>query len=536
MTLTLIAIIFCSAFLSLDAVSAEFQQATAPVSDRFGVVSSHFVLNDPAAMDRELSAMADAGIKWIRFGMPWPDLEPSRGAWNFAKTDLAVNKAAARGIKVLGLLGGSPPWANGGLPYVYPPTDLASWRHYLWTLATRYRGKVSAWEIWNEENITWFWMWPDANAYVSLVKETTPVIRSVDPSATIVMGGVAGLDPNFLDACFKAGVADYVDAIAYHPYPETFQFLNYEPQESNCRYIVDWLHSLMAAYTSKPLQLWITEFGWTTCSGTPPGVSEATQASYLLRTLVNYAGLPVDKVFYYNLYDESYDPAAQEANYGLLANDFRKKPAYSCFATFERVLGDAVPAGAGSASFTCTNPGTLESHCFELADGSLVIALWKSDAVVDSVTVKVADKEFGSPQMVDPISGETLSGLSFTRDADGTLSLNSIPVGGMPALLKVMPPSRFAVTDVSPDQSNQLTLMVGTQVTGSGFMPGARVRLEIGDRVLRPYNATVVTGERIDCNFGFFLVGTGDYDLVVRNPDGSEARLNSAFKIKPLWW
>lgn len=85
------------------------------------------------------------------------------------------------------------------------------------------------------------------------------------------MGGVAGLDPNYLDSCLKAGVADYVDAIAYHPYPETLQFLNYAPQEWNCRYIVSWLRNLISTYTTKPLKIWLTELGWATCTNFPPG-------------------------------------------------------------------------------------------------------------------------------------------------------------------------------------------------------------------------------------------------------------------------
>jgi len=441
--------------------------ATGTIGSRYGVVDSHFKLHSGSTMDRELSDLAAAGVKSLRFDLAWPDLEPQRGTWVWAAADLAVEKAQAYGIDVLGIIGASPPWANGNMFFSYPPTDIAAWQDYVTNVCTRYRGKVKAWEIWNEENIHGFWMpSPDANAYVALVKQTTPQIRAADPSATVVMGGVAGLDPNYIDNCFKAGIADYVDAIAYHPYPETFQFGNFTPQESNCRYIVSWLRWLISTYTTKPMQIWLTELGWTTCY-----VDEQTKASYMMRTLVNYAGMGVDKVFYYNLYDEHYSTTDPESNYGLLANDFTKKPAYSYYKTFLNVFGQATSEVTGVTSVTCSAPGSLEAHSFALQDGGMAMAVWKADDLADMATVTVNNATYGDPAKVDPLTGVAQAAAGVTRDPH-KITIAGVALGKEPVIFR-LPESLGGVGAPKIVSLAPASGPVGMEVTLSGSSFGA---------------------------------------------------------------
>jgi beta-xylosidase len=140
------------------------------LNERFGVVSSHLILASPQNMERQLDAAAQAGIKWVRCGFAWTDLERKKGVWDFSKTDFLMQKASQRGIEILALLGACPTWANGGHHYFYPPTDMAAWRNYVATVCGRYRGEISAWEIWNEENIADFWKpKADPRHYVQLL-------------------------------------------------------------------------------------------------------------------------------------------------------------------------------------------------------------------------------------------------------------------------------------------------------------------------------------------------------------------------------
>ncbi len=439
-----------------------------PVSSRYGVCDPHLKWHDSATQDRILSDEATAGIGWIRIDFAWPDVEPTRGAWNFNLTDAAVAKAQQRGIKILGILGFSPSWANGGCFFFgTPPTDMAAWQNYVSTVCARYKGKVSAWEVWNEENILSFWITgPNPNAYVQLVALAAPRIRAADPAATVVMGGVAGLDPVYIDGCLKAGIANYVDAVAYHPYPVVLT-CSVLPQEPNCRYIISWLRNLIAQYTTKHLQIWLTELGWTAFTGYP-GVDRDTQAAYLLRTFINYADQPIDQIFWYNLWDEQSNPQDSESNYGLLANDFTRKPSYNTFKVFQGLFGHVTSAAPGSAAFSCATPATLEAHSFNMDDGSLLVTSWKSDDNNDSLTLTVNSASYLEPVVVDPVTGVEQAASGVSRGSDLKVTVAGLAVGKRPVILKFAPLTQPRLATLTPSTGGK-----GAEVaiTGAGFGP-----------------------------------------------------------------
>ncbi|MBN2026811.1 MAG: beta-galactosidase, partial [Actinobacteria bacterium] len=386
--------------------------------------------------------MHEAGIGWVRFDFDWIFLEPSQGSWDFSVYDHAVEKAASYGIQILGLIGSCPAWANGGQNWNFPPSDMAAWRDFVHRVVSRYQGKVSAWEVWNEENIHAFWQpAPDAAAYVELLRNASEEIRRADPAAKIVMGGVAGLDPDYLHACLSAGAAEYVDAIAYHPYPSTLFPGNYTPQEERCRYIVNWLRTwLLPQHDANDLELWITEVGWTTCTFVPPGVSEEDQADYLSRTLINYASMSgLDKFFYYDMWDEAewaWDPMS---NYGLLHYDFSPRDSYRFYQTIEAILGEAVPAADDLFTTTCDTPDSLEAHPFLLGDGRIALAAWKADSMADSLSFTLLDADFAEGAVVDLATGELSPVNGLARDGEGRLAASGLALGKRPVLLVFTP-------------------------------------------------------------------------------------------------
>jgi hypothetical protein len=411
------------------------------LGDRFGVASSHLRGYDPGTMEGEFSAMEDVGAAWVRCDFAWFDIEYVKDSWNFTGADLVVQKAEDHGVEVLGILGTSPPWANGGNDWNYPTKDIAAWRTYIRTVATRYAGRVAAWEIWNEENIHAFWMpEPDATDYMVLLAAASEEIRAADPAATIVMGGVAGLGSDYLDACLSLGAAQYVDAIAYHPYAETIGVQGQpeedllRPKESLCRALVDFVHWLVSNHTTKDLQVWITEVGWTNSAISPPGVDPDTQASYMLRTLINYASTDVDRVIWFNLRDTLFN---EYDYYGLLNFAFIPKPSYHYYSTFADVFGPAVAVDKSTVSFTCSDTSTLEAHCFRLPDGSLALAAWKSNDAADTLSLKVGDPGYQLVREVDPMTGERSEITGITRDSRGCISVSGLAIGKTPVILEL---------------------------------------------------------------------------------------------------
>ncbi|MBN1288676.1 MAG: hypothetical protein JXA49_03460, partial [Actinobacteria bacterium] len=53
-----------------------------PFSDRFGVAASILIQQDPADVEAQLDAIAEAGIGMVRTVFMWLDVEPAQGTWD----------------------------------------------------------------------------------------------------------------------------------------------------------------------------------------------------------------------------------------------------------------------------------------------------------------------------------------------------------------------------------------------------------------------------------------------------------------------
>jgi cellulase (glycosyl hydrolase family 5) len=243
-----------------------------------------------ADKDRTAAAISDVGAKWVRLTANWADAEPTKGlynGWLLKEYDRAISVAHNAGAKVILMSYQSPSWASGSTNTETPPKNPADYANYMHFLAARYAGKVDAYEVWNEENIDRFWSTgPNAAEYVSLLKPAYSAVKSADPNAKVVFGGLSTNDYRYLESAYAAGAKGYFDVMSVHPYscstsPDVIKrdssgritrdsYLGYREVRA----------SMSAAGDAKPI--WFTEFGWSTTTGSC-GVSEATQASYLTK-------------------------------------------------------------------------------------------------------------------------------------------------------------------------------------------------------------------------------------------------------------
>ncbi|OFW57964.1 MAG: hypothetical protein A2Y75_12090 [Candidatus Solincola sediminis] len=405
--------------------------ASTSYADRYGIASSQLTDLDATTMDHEFQDLNGVGAGWVRCGFSWVNLEPVQGWWNperLACADRLVSEAEDHEVNVLGILGCTPYWANGGKTWNYPPTDIAAWRNYVRTIVTRYRGRVKAWEVWNEENIQIFWGDPPSPAaYMPILIAASEEIRAADPDALILMGGLAGgWTPSFdyLTGCLSLGLANYVDVINYHPYPETLGTGEYTPQEVKCRWIVDYMRYLMAQGGAADLQLWITEFSFTTSQW-----DQETQAIYMLRSLINYARTDLEMIFWYRLRDTGSELS------GLVEEDFDRKRSYSYYTTFTDVFGDVTAFDPSAASFSCARMDTLEADCFRKNNGRLLIAAWKTDDLDDSFNLTISDPAYKSLIAIDPETGARQP-CAASIDAYGRLAISGMAIGKKPVILE----------------------------------------------------------------------------------------------------
>jgi hypothetical protein len=160
-------------------------------------------------------------------GAIWPDLEPRKGEWHFDNLDKYVALAEQNGVQLILPLSQTPTWASARpaekSAYKFgnaaEPANIEDWKGFIRTIATRYKGRIHYYELWNEINAKNFYT-GTAEQMVVLAKTAYEIIKEVDPTATVLSPSFSPPESNtkmFSDYIAKGGM-NYADIIAYHFY------------------------------------------------------------------------------------------------------------------------------------------------------------------------------------------------------------------------------------------------------------------------------------------------------------------------------
>jgi hypothetical protein len=198
-------------------------------------------------------------------GVDWPSLEPNKGQWQFGTLDHYVSLAQQNHTAILLPLGGSPAWASARpqLPSPYSPgftaepANIEDWRTYVRAVVTRYKGRIEAYEIWNEPNLRDFWS-GTTDQMLTLTKEAFQIIHAVDPNALVVSpSATAAYGVPWLAEFLNKGGGQYVDVIGFHFYvdPHTLSPEDMLP-------VIQRVRRVMADLGLSTKPLWNTETGW----------------------------------------------------------------------------------------------------------------------------------------------------------------------------------------------------------------------------------------------------------------------------------
>lgn len=330
-------------------------------------------------------AISDVGARWVRIEFRWNEAEPSsKGSYDpniIARYDKAIDTARSAGANVLVFVNGSPRWASGSRIPMMKPQNPADYGDFIRFVATRYAGKVSAWEVWNEENTSRFWpSGPSPSAYVPLLKAGYSAVKSVDPSALVVFGGVSQNDYSYIEGAYAAGAKGYFDVMAVHPYPgpnapEDVWYSNGRIGPMAFTGFREVRSSMLARGDDKPI--WLTEFGWSTTTTESWGVTQSQQADYLTRAYRLLESYPyVAIAYWYNLRNNFWDQDADtwETQLGLMRTDFTHKQSYAAFKNYQPGAippapsppapdppSPLAPAGTSLASAPASSSGTVSS-------------------------------------------------------------------------------------------------------------------------------------------------------------------------------
>jgi hypothetical protein len=107
-----------------------------------------------------------------------------------------------------------------GYPRFKNETDVQRYLDYVRTTVHYFKGVVTYYEIWNEQNIQGTGQYIEPNDYINLVKRVVPIIREEDPAAKISVGQTTQFDDPASRAytfqIIESDLMPIVDAIALH--------------------------------------------------------------------------------------------------------------------------------------------------------------------------------------------------------------------------------------------------------------------------------------------------------------------------------
>jgi hypothetical protein len=147
------------AWTSLAVLSRQQTPVPADSPVALDSAASWFAPDDAAQQKRLANLAALAGVSWVRDRLRWRDLQPQPGELTAPPTtsDTSANAHREAGLQVLQVFHDTPPWARQGSSTggQFAP-DLRRVYELGRALAIRFKGRVAAWEPWNEANVATF--------------------------------------------------------------------------------------------------------------------------------------------------------------------------------------------------------------------------------------------------------------------------------------------------------------------------------------------------------------------------------------------
>jgi hypothetical protein len=238
---------------------------------------------------------------WRTSHVNWADLQLSKDHWYFDLLDRYVQWSLEHHTEILMPLTYTPRWASstpdaptdveaGNPPGLSgAPRDMEDWRIFVKTIATRYKGRIHYWEIWNEPNRGKSWT-GSVDTLVEMTNEAVKILKETDPRCIVVSPAPTGTNGlQFFKDFLQTGGARNVDVVGYHFYvgrddgPEAMVALIQQVRSAARKYGAD----------SKPL--WNTETGWIAPSSLSPEVS----AAYVSRAFILNWAAGVTRFYWY---------------------------------------------------------------------------------------------------------------------------------------------------------------------------------------------------------------------------------------------
>jgi hypothetical protein len=333
-----------------------------------------FSMTAPARLrSSQFAKMAASGVETVRTQFLWAMAQPQKdGAIDLNATDSFVGMAAAHHIEVLPTVIVAPAWARQSPDDpLSPPSTPYSFRPYVHDLIERYgpRGSfwtehpklpklpIRYWQFWNEPHLPYQWTVPQgvdwASSYVWELGAFRQFVKGTDPSAKVVLAGLANRSPNYLNDLYKAGVKGLFDVATIHPYTV---------QPAGVVTLVRRFRSVMRHHGEGKKPVWVTELGLPSSRGrahssstlqtTPSGMAKFLTRSYaLLAKKLRTPAIRATRVYWYTWASEyTGDIFRFTGLFRYRSGKLSAQPAYQAYVRTARGLEGCVKSTRGVCS------------------------------------------------------------------------------------------------------------------------------------------------------------------------------------------
>ena len=321
-----------------------------------------------------VSAVLNMGFGWVKQQTEWRVMEPENGNYQWGNTDRIVAALTTHGLKPMFSVVKSPEWARPSTTDFNvegPPSDPKEFAEFLGAMAARYKGRVKAYEVWNEQNLHYEWgnEQLDPARYVTLLKLAYVAIKTSDPEAVVISGALTptGAPPpwaiddyQYLEGMYQNGLKEACDAIGAHPSgynmpPDVdwqtwsqpglvFQGpVNNRHHSWSFKATMEGYRNIMLKYDDGGKTVWPTEFGWAS-SGLPSANYEYAadnsleqQATYTVKAYqMGKSWGWVGVMFLWNLNFKVVSPGSEQAQWGIVEESWSPLPVYNALAAMPK--------------------------------------------------------------------------------------------------------------------------------------------------------------------------------------------------------
>ncbi len=378
----------------------------------------------PELIHNDMEMLKRTGINVLRISFGWDGIEGTQGKYDWLFWDDYVKMAVDEyGITLIPYICYTPRWNSTGDSTNYwnhVPVDYDAFGKFVFALVSRYKGRIKSWELWNEPDIKEYWS-GDASDLAKLTKIGAEAVRKADPTAIVVLAGLAG-HTEFMRTLFRdLNISPYVDIVNCHSYYETW---NGDPLETVIPY-VNTLSDIINQYGNKQ-SLWMAEVGYSTFRRPDGYVSNSYWSTYDYEHTPRYQAvamwrtltllLSTEKMAAIAWYEIKDLPAGENVigdvnnrNLGVDYVGWKPKPAEHSLSFFNKFFGQKLRCTDKETTILRTIGSDSEIHTFEMEDGSAVAVAWLKTCVKGRITEQkpgnLKDTRSESIELTLPVKG-----------------------------------------------------------------------------------------------------------------------------------